>query len=74
MPEVRYKRAYAGSMESMVSPLVDGTNSLLMNKPVGCDHLVPLGAVNSTKRFGDILAIFEMVTQQKGSTNRGIGA
>lgn len=38
---------YAGSIDVMVCPDLDFTNSLLMNRPVGCVYLTPLGAVSS---------------------------
>jgi hypothetical protein len=37
-------------MLEILSPLVDLTHSLLINRPVGCVYLTPLGAVSSTER------------------------
>ena len=42
----RSDQTYAGSIEVMVSPPVAGTNSLLMNRPVGWEYETPLGAVS----------------------------
>lgn len=39
--------AYAGSTVVIFLPEVEGTNSLLMNRPSGCVYLSPLGAVSS---------------------------
>ena len=39
-----------GLMEVILSPELDLTNSLLINKPVGRVIFLPLGAVNSTLR------------------------
>jgi hypothetical protein len=41
---------YAGSIESIVIPLLEATNSLLINRPVGCVYFTPFGAVNSIDR------------------------
>lgn len=41
--------AYDGLMLVTVLPLLDLTHSLLMNRPVGCVYLTPLGAVSSTE-------------------------
>jgi hypothetical protein len=41
---------YLGFIEVMVLPDLDLTNSLLMNRPLGCEYLRPFGAVSSTKR------------------------
>lgn len=35
-------------MVANFSPDFDGTNSLLMNRPMGCEYLRPFGAVNCT--------------------------
>lgn len=50
------KQAYLGFMLEILSPFDDLTHSLLMNKPVGCVYLTPLGAVSSTDR-PDILRV-----------------
>jgi hypothetical protein len=42
--------AYVGLMEVIFSPSLDLTHSLLMNKPIGCSYLTPLGAVRLTTR------------------------
>ena len=36
---------HAGSMDVMVAPVEESTKSLLMKRPVGCDHVWPFGAV-----------------------------
>lgn len=46
---VRIVSTYAGSIEVMVPPPTDSTNSLLMKRPVGCEYLTPLGASRSRK-------------------------
>lgn len=43
------KAAYAGSIEAIVSPLDDATNSLLIKSPTGWLHLTPFGAARSTE-------------------------
>jgi hypothetical protein len=43
-------------MLEILSPLEDLTHSLLINRPVGCVYLTPLGAVSSTDK-PDILRI-----------------
>lgn len=48
--ETRVCRSYAGSKDTIVWPLDEGRNSLLMNRPVGCWYCRPLGVVMSTKR------------------------
>jgi hypothetical protein len=58
--------AYAGSIESIVLPLDDATNSLPMNKPVGCVHATPLGALSSTERL-------DIVSSSKGSVMFRVG-
>jgi hypothetical protein len=50
------KQTYLGFMLEILSPLVDLTHSLLINRPVGCVYLTPLGAVSSTDR-PDILRV-----------------
>ena len=45
---------YAGSIEVIVPP-VDGTNSLLMNRPVGWVHDCPFGATSSTESSEDMV-------------------
>lgn len=42
--------AHAGSIEVMVPPPEDLTNSLLMNSPVGCLYFNPFGVVKSMRR------------------------
>lgn len=37
-------------MLEILSPFEDLTHSLLINRPVGCVYLTPLGAVSSTDR------------------------
>ena len=50
----------------MVSPDLDLTNSLLMNRPRGCVYFRPLGAVNSTNR-SDMLVrlLFHLVDEKR---------
>jgi hypothetical protein len=43
-------------MLEILSPLEDLTHSLLINRPVGCVYLTPLGAVSSTDK-PDILRV-----------------
>jgi hypothetical protein len=50
------EQTYLGFMLEILSPLVDLTHSLLINRPVGCVYLTPLGAVSSTDR-PDILRV-----------------
>jgi len=50
------RQTYVGFMLEILSPFDDLTHSLLMNKPVGCVYLTPLGAVSSTER-PDILRV-----------------
>ena len=40
----------------IVSPLLDLTHSLLMNRPVGWVYFVPFGAVSSTCRSAILIA------------------
>ena len=47
---------YVGLMLDIFSPDFDFTNSLLINMPIGCWYLRPLGAVSSTVR-SDILCL-----------------
>lgn len=42
----RELQTYEGLIVANFSPDLDGTNSLLMNKPIGCEYLRPLGAVS----------------------------
>lgn len=37
---------YVGFMVDNVCPLLLGTNSLLIKRPIGCAHVFPLGAVS----------------------------
>lgn len=46
---VMLKAAYAGSIDAIVSPVDDATNSLLINSPTGWLHLTPFGAARSTE-------------------------
>jgi hypothetical protein len=48
--------AYVGLIDTIFSPFLEATHSLLMNKPVGCVYLRPLGAVSSTDKL-DILSV-----------------
>ena len=48
-----------GLIEVILLPLEEGTNSLLMNRPVGCVYFNPLGAVSSTER-SDMVATNRM--------------
>jgi hypothetical protein len=50
------KLTYVGFMLEILSPFEDLTHSLLINRPVGCVYLTPLGAVSSTDK-PDILRI-----------------
>lgn len=52
-----FKVAYAGSIEAIVSPLDDATNSLLINSPTGWLHLTPFGAARSTE--GTVMIWFD---------------
>lgn len=65
---VLLKAAYAGSIESIVSPLDDATNSLLIKSPTGWLHLTPFGAVRSTEgtvmvRFNGLCGIYVRLTR-----------
>ena len=51
----RQSDTYAGSIDVIVEPLEDFTNSLLMKRPVGCDHVLPFGAVRETVRSAMVL-------------------
>ena len=67
-------RAYVGLMLVIFSPEDDLTNSLLMNKPIGCLYSRPLGASRLTKR-SDIVELFEVqvsraVMKKSGSFGR----
>lgn len=42
--------SYVGFIEVIFPPDLDLTNSLLMNRPMGCVYLRPLGAVRSMLR------------------------
>jgi hypothetical protein len=44
-----YLMAHAGSIDVIVWPFDERTNSLLMNSPVGCVYLLPFGASSSTE-------------------------
>lgn len=50
------RKRYVGFIDVIFSPFSDLTHSLLMNRPVGCLYLRPLGAVSSTSR-SDILIV-----------------
>lgn len=43
---VRAGVSYVGFTVVIICPSVLGTNSLLINRPVGCDQVRPLGAVS----------------------------
>ena len=56
-PSQSYRQldTYAGSIDVIVEPLEDLTNSLLMKRPVGWDHVLPFGAVRGTVRSAMVL-------------------
>lgn len=54
--DLEYGATYAGSMEVIVSPATESTNSLLMNNPVGWVNLTPFGAW-SCRDFDAILLV-----------------
>ena len=51
----RKLETYAGSIDVIVEPLEDLTNSLLMKRPVGWDQVLPFGAVRGTVRSAMVL-------------------
>ena len=61
----RVQASHLGLMLVIFSPDFEGTNSLLMNNPIGCVYLRPLGAVRSTKRSDMIDGVVEIGSRKK---------
>ena len=49
-----------GFMEVILLPLDEATNSLLMNRPVGCVYDTPFGAVSLTDRSDIVVIVLKL--------------
>lgn len=68
-------KLYLGLIDVIVSPDLLFTNSLLINKPLGCLYLCPFGAVNSTKRSDIAALVYEKLLyngREEGRCSRAI--